>query len=937
MTRINTNVSSLTAQTRLQRTNNDLQTALTRLSTGLRINSGKDDPAGLIASESLRSDITSINKALSNTQRATQIIATADSALGQVSSLLNDVRGLVTEAANRGALSDDEIEANQIQIDSSLAAINRIAQTTTFQGRKLLDGSLEFITSAGSGFSTVSDLQINQANLGATGSVAISVAISSSATKGEIRNSSIAASTTAANSTGSITFGTAGAATEAVIDIDLGNSYNVGAQATRTVDLANAYTPNAEASGTVSLVGGTLSFKITAADGTSADGTEGNGTIVNIVHGAGAAGTGSASYDANTNIITVNVKTGDAVADVSGYVNALAEFNTSTNAGAGTITSADAGVYTGLFSGGTDTLSGTTDVFSLTAVNGGAADGALGNSTSLEFTSGAATGAVYDVDANKITVTVADGDTIADIAAAINTDLAGDFVASNVANGTYKYSATDNGTNTSATFSGGSNVTAAGRIRLEATDGGLAEGARGNLTDVKFSSGATTAATYDATLNRLLVTVADGATVDDVASAINTNGKFQVVSGQTLNGTALFSATDLGVNTPTVVTAGTEFDGVINITSKDKSTAFNKNISFATSNSVAAGAATASIDNSGNIVITTRANSAVTLSTINNAINTLDDYSSTLDLTGESGDQIWNEGDDAAPTIVNLTGGTAGGGLDEAVSFQLTGRSGSQEIQLNAGASLAQIVSAVNSYSDTTGVEAVDDAGSLVLRSTTYGSKALVDVKVLSGSTSDFAEGLSATRVNGSDIVATINGFSATGDGNSISLTTASLDLSLTVAAGSTTSVNFDITGGGALFQLGGDVVSSQQARLGISSLSTSRLGGVAGRLSELGKGQAKSLTNDITGAANVIDEVINQVTGLRGRLGAFQRTTLESNLTSLNDTLTNLNEAQSSIRDADFARESANLTRAQILVQSGTSVLGIANQSSQNVLALLR
>jgi flagellin len=113
MTRINTNVSSLSAQNRLNRTNNDLQTSLTRLSTGLRINNGKDDPAGLIASEALRSDITSINKALTNTQRANQIIGTADSALGQVSSLLNDIRGLVTEAANQGALSDDEIAAKR--------------------------------------------------------------------------------------------------------------------------------------------------------------------------------------------------------------------------------------------------------------------------------------------------------------------------------------------------------------------------------------------------------------------------------------------------------------------------------------------------------------------------------------------------------------------------------------------------------------------------------------------------------------------------------------------------------------------------------------------------------------------------------------------------------------------------------------------------------
>src|SRR5688500_15226176 len=120
MTRINTNVSSLIAQTNLSRVNGDLQNRLTRLSTGLRINSGKDDPAGLIASEALRSNIIATEKAITNSERANQLIATADSALGQVSQLLNDIRGLVSEAANTGALSDEQIEANQLQIDSSL-------------------------------------------------------------------------------------------------------------------------------------------------------------------------------------------------------------------------------------------------------------------------------------------------------------------------------------------------------------------------------------------------------------------------------------------------------------------------------------------------------------------------------------------------------------------------------------------------------------------------------------------------------------------------------------------------------------------------------------------------------------------------------------------------------------------------------------------------
>src|SRR5574340_993980 len=189
MTRINTNVSSLNAQKSLARTNVQLQEALTRLSTGLRINVGKDDPAGLIASEMLRSDIVSSQRAVTNTERANQIIATADSALGQVSSLLNDIRALVTEAANEGALSAEQIAANQLQVDSSLEAINRIAQTTSFQGRRLLDGSLDFVTDAGS-VATIADLQIDQANLGATGAIAVNVDITAAATKATIDSAS---------------------------------------------------------------------------------------------------------------------------------------------------------------------------------------------------------------------------------------------------------------------------------------------------------------------------------------------------------------------------------------------------------------------------------------------------------------------------------------------------------------------------------------------------------------------------------------------------------------------------------------------------------------------------------------------------------------------------------------------------------------------------
>lgn len=478
MSRINTNVSSLTAQVRLNRTNGDLQTALTRLSTGLRINSGKDDPAGLIASESLRSDITSINKALSNTQRATQIIATADSALGQVSSLLNDIRGLITEAANTGGMSPDEIAANQLQIDSSLEAMNRIAQTTTFQGRKILDGSLDFQITRGTGFGSVLDLEINSANLGATNSIAVDVEITAAAS---------------------------------------------------------------------------------------------------------------------------------------------------------------------------------------------------------------------------------------------------------------------------------------------------------------------------------------------------------------------------------------------------------------------------------------RATSNITIPAV------------------------------AAPVV-------AAGTLAQDVVFQLSGTNGSNVFKFEAGANSDQIVAAINLLSDSTGVSAVHAAGTITLSSLGYGSDQVIDLEVISeGVGGNFAGAVTTPRANGSDIQALVNGASTLGKGNSLSINNSILSMSMTVEAETVDPIEFTITGGGAQFQLGPDVVSNQQARIGIRNLNTAKLGGAAGRLFELGSDGDASLVKDVTRAGEIIDQVINKISTLRGRLGAFQRTALESNSVSLSDTLTNLTEAQSSIRDADFAKESAALTRAQILVQSGTSVLGIANQSSQSVLSLLQ
>ncbi|MCC6240319.1 MAG: flagellin [Phycisphaerales bacterium] len=185
MSRINTNISSLQARNRLDRNQASLATSLQRMSSGLRINSGKDAPAALIASETLRSEIGGIRQAIDNSQRANNVISTAEGALSEVSALLLEVQSLTNEAANEGALSPQEIQANQLQVDAILNSINRISNTTQFNGVKLLNGSLDYTTS-GVAASAISTAKIFSAKLPDKAAMNVTVTVTASAELGQM-------------------------------------------------------------------------------------------------------------------------------------------------------------------------------------------------------------------------------------------------------------------------------------------------------------------------------------------------------------------------------------------------------------------------------------------------------------------------------------------------------------------------------------------------------------------------------------------------------------------------------------------------------------------------------------------------------------------------------------------------------------------------------
>ncbi len=137
---INTNVSALNAQRNLTRTQGSLTTSLQRLSSGLRINSAKDDAAGLAITDRMTAQIRGLNQATRNANDGISVAQTAEGALSEVTNILQRMRELAVQSANDSNTADDR-ESIQLEVDQLVAEIDRIAGTTTFNNRKILDGS----------------------------------------------------------------------------------------------------------------------------------------------------------------------------------------------------------------------------------------------------------------------------------------------------------------------------------------------------------------------------------------------------------------------------------------------------------------------------------------------------------------------------------------------------------------------------------------------------------------------------------------------------------------------------------------------------------------------------------------------------------------------------------------------------------------------------
>ena len=160
---INTNVSSLNAQRNMMNSTKSLDTSYTRLASGLRINSAKDDAAGLQISNRLTSQINGLDQGNRNANDGISLAQTAEGAMDEVTGMLQRMRTLAQQSAN-GSNSDKDREALQKEVDQLGAEINRISTSTTFAGTKLLDGSFAGIFQVGADANQTIGFSLTQAD-----------------------------------------------------------------------------------------------------------------------------------------------------------------------------------------------------------------------------------------------------------------------------------------------------------------------------------------------------------------------------------------------------------------------------------------------------------------------------------------------------------------------------------------------------------------------------------------------------------------------------------------------------------------------------------------------------------------------------------------------------------------------------------------------------
>ncbi|MHB1353500.1 MAG: flagellin N-terminal helical domain-containing protein [Thiobacillus sp.] len=336
---INTNIASLNTQRNLNVSQSSLNTSIQRLSSGLRVNSAKDDAAGLAISERMTGQIRGLNVAARNANDGISLAQTAEGALGKVGDMLQRVRELAVQSANATNSTADRRALNE-ETAQLLQEIDRVATTTSFNGLKLLDGSFtnaSFQVGANQG-ETIDVTGIANAQISALGTWQNAGTSATAATKamGALTNSAGGDGTS--TNTGTFTDGTNSltvTVTGAVTATSMANAYVTAGFAADGTGTVNGYSLNLGSATTIEGAITAGSLTVTRADGSNFTYAETTGGTAYTTAGGFDTAPTTATTDGVAAVAAGTAMTGFAALDISsveGANNAILAMDAAINA-----------------------------------------------------------------------------------------------------------------------------------------------------------------------------------------------------------------------------------------------------------------------------------------------------------------------------------------------------------------------------------------------------------------------------------------------------------------------------------------------------------------------------------------------------------------------------------------------------------------------------
>ena len=887
--RINNNISALIAQGNLNKTQNNLTKSIERLSSGLRINRGADDAAGLTISEKLRGQIRGLNRAVGNAQDGISLIQTAEGALNEDASILNRLRELAIQSQADSLTANDRVEI-QKEVDQMVDEIDRISETTEFNTKKLLDGSASALVSADN--QDLKAFQVGDAGQLSAGAYRINVNLQDSGAK-QVQKSAILSDKDSGNK--------AGLATQ-LKDIAsfYDNSGNNVLETPQTITVrgnGNKADVTISSDMTLSELASAVESKVTSLSSAGGLGLTGStfaydSTAGQIIFESGRAGaTGDLAISADESVIKalgmqITTESESAAYQVKATTTGVA---TSTTTSANTTTNRASGVLEGLdfefelasearFDGGiagTESIFvGTADiVFTIHDTNGLENQQAAGSTTA---------GVQITLTANR-TYTTASVASIVNNSIALATDDDHPFVNGNPTSSNfaipgltatmdgYNLKITSSATGTSGEISILANTAATNILGIQTSK---TTGSSGEAAVITGSTDISGGITFSGT-GVIQIQVGDGDFKTLQGSATSGNAAPEVAGYVTFNAGTAISATSIvqtfnnQFNESNVaMSAAMTSDGRLEIRSTETGTDSRVSISAIAGSIAALGMISGQSDSgTGGSVATYNGSTAASQQTIG------------FTVSRQSGFSITDRNGISSGTIVFGTGNL------NAVTESHT-------------VSREQITSLFNgSALSSTDVDFSFDAGNrldLVSRS------AGTDSRIV----------LAAAGSRAADVTSMRNAFGV--NASSSSQGTGKTDFRVHVTEGK---LNFQI-GANQGQSLGFQVVNTSAAALGLSGLDVTN-------------------TRSATRALESIDNAVNLVSSERSKLGSLQNR-MTSTINNLTVTATNLQSTESKIRDVDIAVETVEFTRNQILIQAGTAQLAQTRTLGQTALQLL-